>query len=62
MNTIMEAVKSILPSASLDSYEAKTYAGAQYISEIHILTSDPMDFLRLLQIEPVGDEEASQKE
>ena len=60
MNTIMETVKSILPSASLDSYEAKTYAGAQYISEIHILTSDSMDFLRLLQMEPVGDEEMSQ--
>lgn len=53
MNTIMETVKSVLPSASLDSYEAKTYAGAQYISEIHILTSDPMDFLRMLQMEPV---------
>ena len=54
MNTIMETVKSILPSASLDSYEVKTYAGAQYISEIHILTSDSMDFLRLLQAEAGG--------
>ena len=61
MNTIMEAVKSIIPSASLDSYKAKTYAGAQYISEIHILTSDPMDFLRMLQMEPVSDKETSQK-
>lgn len=61
MNTIMETVKSVLPSASMDSYEAKTYAGAQYISEIRILTSDSMDFLRLLQMEPVGDEETSQK-
>lgn len=60
INTIMETVRSILPSASLDSYEAKTYAGAQYISEIHILTSDPMDFLHLLQMELVGDEEMSQ--
>lgn len=53
MNDIMETVKSVLPSASLDSYEAKTYAGAQYIGEVHILTSDPMDFLRMLQMEPV---------
>lgn len=60
INLVMETIRSEFSSARLDYYTAKTYAGAGYISEIHILTSDSMDFLHLLQMEPVGDEEMSQ--
>ena len=51
LNKILSTIQSALPSATLESCEVKPYMDFLYFRNIHVLTSDPADMMRILQVE-----------